>query len=163
MKFNLTYNTRRWIHLALLILGFPMALIFGIIFGLNGGAMEMFKTLFFVMLFYVPYTLAMTFMLFTKEEIVKDIQSVRDAVKVYNEAVKQVPTTATTKQTKKTITKTIVNGVETITETITEEDAPVLQAVAPKKGVHVIWWIFWLLVFFPALIVVAVVHFNKLR
>ncbi len=29
------------------------------------------------------------------------------------------------------------------------------------RGVHWFWWIFWLVVFFPALIVVAIVHTNK--
>ncbi len=29
------------------------------------------------------------------------------------------------------------------------------------RGVHWFWWVFWLLVFFPALIVVAIVHTNK--
>ena len=62
--------------------------------------------------------------------------------------------------TKKVITKTIINGVETITETITEEEQ---QPEVIKKGVHIGWWIFWFLVFFPALVIVAVVHFNKLR
>lgn len=30
-----------------------------------------------------------------------------------------------------------------------------------KGGVHILWWIFWLIVFFPALIVVAIIHSNK--
>ena len=30
-----------------------------------------------------------------------------------------------------------------------------------KGGVHIFWWTFWLIVFFPALIVVAIIHSNK--
>jgi hypothetical protein len=58
---------------------------------------------------------------------------------------------------KRTVT-TIVDGKETTITTITSDDV-----IKPLKGVHAGWWVFWLIVFWPALIVVAVVHFNKLR
>lgn len=74
----------------------------------------------------------------------------------------RTPTKQTKTLAKKVITKTTVDGVETITETITEEEVEV-ETKKEVKGVHIGWWIFWLIVFFPALIVVAVVHFNKLR
>jgi hypothetical protein len=98
-----------------------MALIFGVLFGINSD-FEMFMVLLGVLLFYVPYVLGTTFMLFTREELAKDMQDFREAIKVINKTVKPtVPTTTPAKKTTKTITKTTVNGVETITETLTQE------------------------------------------
>ena len=31
----------------------------------------------------------------------------------------------------------------------------------PKTGVHWGWWVFWLIFFWPALIVVALIHFGR--
>ena len=115
MKFNLTYRTRKWIHVALLILGFPMAFIFGIIFAPIGEAgVEPFMVLLGMFLFYVIYVIAIRFLCFTQEELAKAWQDYQAAIRFLNK-------TAPEKKTTKTVTKTTVNGVETITETLTEE------------------------------------------
>lgn len=111
MKFNLTYKTRKWINVALLILGFPMAFIVGILFAPIGDTgVEPFMVLLGMLLFYVPYVLGIKFVLFTKEELAKATQEYQAAIRGLNK-----------QKTTKTITKTTVNGVETITETLTEE------------------------------------------
>jgi hypothetical protein len=115
MKFNLTYKTRKWINVALLILGFPMAFIVGILFAPIGDTgVEPFMVLLGMLLFYVPYVLGIKFVLFTKEELAKATQE-------YQAAIRGLNKTALEKKTTKTVTKTTVNGVETITETLTEE------------------------------------------
>ena len=35
------------------------------------------------------------------------------------------------------------------------------QTVKTEGGVHWGWWLFWLLIFWPALIITAVIHFNN--
>jgi hypothetical protein len=35
------------------------------------------------------------------------------------------------------------------------------QLIRDAAGVGVFWWLFWLIVFAPALIVVAMVHFSR--
>ena len=58
----------------------------------------------------------------------------------------------------KTVTKTTANGEETTVTTYTSN-----EVIKPAKGVHIGWWIMWFIICFPALIIVAVIHFNKLR
>ena len=57
-----------------------------------------------------------------------------------------------------TTTKTTANGEETTVTTYTSN-----EVIKPAKGVHIGWWIMWFIICFPALIIVAVIHFNKLR
>ena len=51
-----------------------------------------------------------------------------------------------------------------ITEYVDVENVQSFVKLDEKlKGVHVGWWIFWLLIFWPALLVTAWLHFNSTR
>lgn len=45
--------------------------------------------------------------------------------------------------------------------TMTQEQRDEISGKAERTGVHWFWWVFWLFMFFPALLIVAIIHSGR--